>query len=121
MAAEPYGASASPGGGGGALAGSFVPSGHRPTDDSPGLFGSGYDRLGALGEAGAAHASRGGKMDFLGLPVRLAPSLSGNPNLVHSVEARKSFASGSSSILRPHQFTSLRESVFPHFSSVNVE
>jgi hypothetical protein len=59
-------------------------------------------------------------MDFLGMPVRLAPSLGGKPALADEVAVRGG-AGGSAQTVRPNDFTSLRSKLFPSFHSIHAE
>ena len=100
--------------------------GPRPAGVAPGIFGSPAETAGgagALAETGKGQAARGGVLDFLGLPVRLAPSLSGRSDLAHET-ALRGLAQGPvrpQRILRPDQFTPLRNRLFPAFNSMTVE
>lgn len=106
----------------GPMQASIVPTAQRPTDASAGVLG-GKSRgaAGSLDEAGAGNAGRHGALDFLGMPVRLAPSLSGSADVKHEAEARKVLPSGSAAILRPNAFGPLRDKVFPAMGTVNAE
>ena len=77
---------------------------------------------GALAEAGQGQAKRGGALDFLGLPVRLAPSLGGNAGLAHEVAARQgASAADSQHTVRPDAFAALRNTLLPQTGSVTAE
>lgn len=106
----------------GPMPASIVPTVQRPTDASAGVLG-GKPRgaAGSLDEAGAGNAGRHGALDFLGMPVRLAPSLSGSADVKHESEARKVLPAGSAAILRPNAFGPLRDKVFPAMGTVNAE
>ena len=100
--------------------------GHRPAGVAAGLLGHPDEvqgGAGALGQAGKGQATRGGVLDFLGLPVRLAPSLGGRSDLARETTLRNA---GQGPVkpqqtLRPEQFTPLRNRLFPAFSSMAVE
>jgi hypothetical protein len=78
--------------------------------------------LGALANAGALQSKRGGTLDFLGLPVRLAPTLSGRSELSSEIAARGGDGSLSTvNPVRPAAFAAMRNRLFPTFSSVTVE
>ena len=99
--------------------------GKKPMGDGAGL---GHDQAhqqagpaGALGQAGQASATRGGVLDFLGMPVRLAPSLSGKPELKDEVAVRAGAQAAPGQVVRPNQFASLRSGLFPGSGSVTAE
>ena len=100
--------------------------GRRPAGAAAGVFGHPDEMqggAGALGQAGKGQAARGGVLDFLGLPVRLAPSLGGRSDLARETTLR---STGQGLIkpqqtLRPEQFAPLRNRLFPAFSSMAVE
>jgi hypothetical protein len=100
--------------------------GKRPIGSSAGMLGHVDEEkggAGALTEAGQGQAKRGGVLDFLGLPVRLAPSLGGGAELARETAVR-SAGSGpvrSQHTLRPEQFAPLRNRLFPAFHSMAVE
>ena len=108
-----------------ALPAQIVP-GKRPMGSNAGVFGHPAETqggAGALAEAGKGQATRGGVMDFLGLPVRLAPSLGGRSDLVRETSVR---SAGRGPVqpqqtLRPEQFAPLRNRLFPAFHSMTVE
>ncbi|MFI5385010.1 MAG: hypothetical protein ACHQ50_02720 [Fimbriimonadales bacterium] len=108
--------------GGGALDASIVPTAQRPTDATAGLFGQqDAQGPGSLQHAGAANASRGGALDFLGMPVRLAPSLAGDSDVKQAAEARKVLPAGAAAIMRPNEFGAMRTKLFPGISTVHAE
>ena len=77
---------------------------------------------GALARAGRGQATRGGALDFLGMPVRLAPSLSGNPELSGEVAARSGLsAAPGQQAARPDTFAALRNHLLPSAPSVTAE
>lgn len=76
---------------------------------------------GVLGEAGAGQAKRGGALDFLGIPTRLAPSLAGKPELAHALAVRGGSGAAAAPVTRPQAFTPLLSRVFPAFQSVSAE
>ena len=100
--------------------------GKRPIGAGAGVLGHADEEkggAGALAEAGQGQAKRGGVLDFLGLPVRLAPSLGGGVELARETAVR-SVGSGpvrSQQTLRPEQFAPLRNRLFPAFHSMAVE
>ncbi|HVT11707.1 MAG TPA: hypothetical protein VHE55_05535 [Fimbriimonadaceae bacterium] len=101
---------------------SIVPTVQRPTDATAGVLGGkAKSAVGSLEEAGAGAAGRGGALGFLGMPVRLAPSLGGSADVKGAVEARKVLPPGSAAILRPNEFAPLRNKVFPSMGTVNAE
>ena len=88
----------------------------------PGRTGQAAGGAGALAEAGQGQAKRGGALDFLGLPVRLAPSLGGNAGLAHEVAARQGVsAADSQHTVRPDAFAALRNTLLPQTGSVTAE
>lgn len=104
------------------LQASLVPTAMRPMDQAAGLFGQkDLDGPGALRTAGAANASRGGALDFLGMPVRLAPSLSGNPETQQAAEARKVLPAGAAAIMRPNEFAPMRSKLFSGGNTIHAE
>jgi hypothetical protein len=101
---------------------SIVPTSKRPTDASGGVLGDQkMDGPGALQLAGSAGAQRGGALDFLGMPVRLAPSLGGNPEVKAEAEARKVLPGGAAGVMRPNEFGPMRSKLFPGFGTVHAE
>lgn len=77
---------------------------------------------GALGEAGAGQAKRGGVLDFLGVPVRMAPSLGGRSDLRDEVAVRntaKDLHAGKA--VDPEKFGSLQRRLFTGNRGVEVE
>ena len=54
------------------------------------------------------------------MPVRLAPSLGGKPELADEVAVRGG-ATGSPQTVRPNDFTGLRNTLFPSFHSIHAE
>jgi len=115
-------ASAHAAGAGGAMPAKIVPTAQRPTDASSGpLAGHASSGPGSLAHAGAAGASTGGALGFLGMPVRLAPSLSGDANVKQAAEARKVLPAGAAAIVRPNEFTALRNKVFTGMNTVHAE
>ena len=108
------------------LRASLVPTAKRPTGAAPGLLGQPDENAGgagALAEAGRGQSARGGVLDFLGLPVRLAPSLGGRSDLARETTARNAGLGPvrPQRVLRPEQFAPLRSRVFPAFQSMAVE
>lgn len=99
---------------------SIVP-GKRPMGEPAGLFAPTPEAPeGALATSGGAAASRGTPLDFLGVPVRMAPSLSGRSELRQEVELQKGAApEAKGAPLRPHQFQPLRDRLFG--SSMGIE
>lgn len=102
------------------MEGKLVPTAARPTDAMAGVLGH-AEGAGALEQAGGAGAQRGGALDFLGMPVRLAPSLAGNPQIRQEAEAQKVLPGGAAAILRPNQFGSVRSKLFSGFGAVEAE
>lgn len=77
---------------------------------------------GALEEAGAGQARRSPMLDFLGVPVRLAPSLAGRAELRDELAARGVATQGATpQVVRPHLFQALREQVFPGVQAIQAE
>ena len=108
------------------LQASLVPTAKRPAGSAPGLLGhvdEAKSGAGALAEAGRGQAARGGALDFLGLPVRLAPSLGGGSGLARETAARNAGLGPvrPQQTLRPERFAPLRNRVFPAFHSMTVE
>ena len=100
------------------LQASLVPTDKRPTGSAPGLLGHPDEAkggAGALVEAGRGQSARGGVLDFLGLPVRLAPSLGGGSGLARETAARNAGLGPvrPQQTLRPESFAPLRNRVFP--------
>ena len=100
--------------------------GRRPSGTAAGVLGHPDEvqgGAGALGQAGKGQATRGGVLDFLGLPVRLAPSLGGRSDLARETTLRNAGQGpvASQQTLRPEQFAPLRNRLFPAFSSMAVE
>lgn len=95
--------------------------GKRPMGEPAGLFAPTPEAPeGALATSGGAAASRGTPLDFLGVPVRMAPSLSGRSELKQEVELQKAAApEAKGAPLRPHQFQPLRDKLFG--SSMGIE
>ncbi len=106
-----------------ALPGRIVPVGTPPGAQAGLLETPGSNSAaGSLAEAGHGQAKRGGALDFLGMPVRLAPSLGGKPELAAEVAARHGGAeSGSPVVVRPELFAPLRDRLFPQYQSVAAE
>ncbi|HVL38801.1 MAG TPA: hypothetical protein VM328_05365, partial [Fimbriimonadaceae bacterium] len=104
------------------LGGSLVP-GKRPMGDGMGgILGGASDPRGALADAGSGQSKRGNALDFLGLPVRLAPSLGGRSELAEEVAMRSgNLTTPSGDAIRPQQFAPLRDKLFSSFGSVNAE
>jgi hypothetical protein len=100
---------------------SIVPVTSRPVGDQAGLLGAAGGTEKGLGQIGAGGASRGGALDFLGMPVRLAPSLAGSPEMSAAAEARKAMPPGAAAVMRPNEFAPLRSKLFPAFGSVKAE
>ena len=103
----------------------IVPS-KRPMGAGAGVLGHADEQkggAGALVEAGQGQAKRGGVMDFLGLPVRLAPSLSGGTELARETAVRTAGQGPvqSQQTLRPETFAPLRNRLFPAFHSMTAE
>lgn len=103
------------------LEASIVPITSRPAADQPGILGGAKESERGLTQIGAAGASRGGALDFLGMPVRLAPSLAGNPEISQEAAARKVLAPGAAAVMRPNEFAPLKSKLFPSFGSVQAE
>ncbi|MFZ4508071.1 MAG: hypothetical protein ACOYON_10300, partial [Fimbriimonas sp.] len=102
-----------------ALPGAVLPF-RRPTGAVTSVLGE-TDGEG-LKQAGAGQAARGGALDFLGVPVRLAPSLSGKPELKQEQVAQQVLSDvGGSPAVRPQQFGLMRQQLFPNFQSVTAE
>jgi len=110
----------------------LVPTEKRPAGTAGGLLGTGIGAdgataskpAGALEEAGGGTARRGGVLDFLGMPVRLAPSLGGRSELAQETAARGGgLTTGAMTpqTLRPNDFAALRQRLFPAFQSVTTE
>lgn len=82
------------------------------SDDGPSewAFGGGSDRR--------SPETRGGILDFLGLPVRLAPS----PELHHETRHRRvasvDLRQTAPVTVRPNVFASFRQSALPHFTTI---
>lgn len=75
-----------------------------------------------LKSAGSAQASRGGALDFLGVPVRLAPSLSGRSELSDEVAIRNvGDASGPQSAVRPELFSQIQQKLLKGAPTVAAE
>ncbi|HMS56913.1 MAG TPA: hypothetical protein PKA27_16090, partial [Fimbriimonadaceae bacterium] len=75
-----------------------------------------------LGVAGEGQARRTGILDFMGLPVRLAPSLGGKSELQEEVAARTGLSTApSGSPIRPRDFGPVRSKLFPTFQSLEAE
>lgn len=106
-----------------------VPTPERPPGSMPGLLpGAGAEGaardVSALTEAGAGSAARGGPLDFLGMPVRLAPSLAGRPELREEAEARGVVTRGGGRGLSPvsdRAFLPLRDRLFGSLASVESD
>jgi hypothetical protein len=108
--------------GAGPLQASLVPIGSRPIEQAAGVLGEQKpEGPGALKAAGAANASRGGALDFLGMPVRLAPSLSGNAETQQAAEVRKVLPAGAAAVIRPNEFGAMKNKLFPSISTVEAE
>lgn len=103
------------------LGGAIVPKGH-PSSAATGILpASSNDPVGALGLAGQTQAKRGGPLDFLGVPVKLAPSLTGKTELADQIQARTPAVAKDGGTVKPSQFSALRSKVFPGFSSIVAE
>lgn len=105
------------------LQGSIVPE-MRPAGATPGILAddaSASKPGGALAHAGLAQAQRGTVLDFLGMPVRLAPSLSGRPDLADELAVRSAMPEGAAAVMKPQEFASMRTRLFPKFQSVETE
>lgn len=77
---------------------------------------------GALMEAGAGQARRSAMLDFLGVPVRLAPSLGGRAELRDELAARGIATQGApAQVIRPHVFGAFRQEVLPGMRTVQAE
>jgi len=102
------------------LPGHIVPA-KRPAGAQTSLLPSREEKPGgALPQVGTKQAKRGGALDYLGLPISLAPSLGGRS------EVREAIASNVASdkiarIIRPHVFGPLRHALFPAFQSIEAE
>lgn len=97
--------------------------GKRPMGEPAGLFAPTPESPeGALATSGGAAASRGTPLDFLGVPVRMAPSLSGRSELRQEVELQKAAApEAKGAPLRPHQFQPLRDKLFGSTMGIEAE
>jgi hypothetical protein len=102
------------------LGGRLIPA-QRPAGAQPDLLGAPLGNgAGALAQAGQGAASRGSSLDFLGMPIRLAPSLGGRSELKDETAVR-SGAGAAAATVRPELFAPLRDRLFPRFSSVTAE
>jgi len=108
--------------GGATLMGSLVP-GVLPMGRGASILDSELvGPLGALGEAGYGQARSGGVLDFLGMPVRLAPTLGTSLEVRDELAFRQSLSDpGQSPILRPDEFGGLRDRFLAGFYSADVE
>ncbi len=102
--------------------GRIVPA-RRPEGQTPGILGADTPTVaGALAEAGGGQARRTQMLDFLGMPVRLAPSLGGRAELRDELAARGvSDQVAPSATVRPHVFGPLRQQLFPGLQTVHAE
>jgi hypothetical protein len=102
------------------LTGQIVP-GKRPAGTKASILPSREEKPGGeLPQIGTRQAKRGGALDFLGLPVSLAPSLGGRSEVREAVSsnvARDKIAK----TIRPNVFGPLRHSLFPSFQSIEAE
>jgi len=102
------------------LAGHIVP-GKRPSGRKGSLLPSHSDRPGGeLAQVGAGQAKRGGALDFLGLPISLAPSLGGRSDVREAVSSNM-VSDKIAGIVRPNVFGPLRQTLFPSFQSIEAE
>ncbi len=102
------------------LAAALVPT-SRPMGQQTAVLGD-ETGAGALAHAGAGQATRGNVLDFLGLPVRLAPSLGAKTELREEVALRSAAAgSAAAATVRPQVFAPLQQRLFPSFHSVEAE
>lgn len=102
--------------------GRIVPA-RRPAGEGAGVIGAGAPTVaGALAEAGGGQARRTPMLDFLGMPVRLAPSLGGRAELRDELAARGVSDQGTPvTAVRPHVFGTLRQHLFPGLQTVHAE
>ncbi len=105
----------------GPMQAALVPEG-RPAGSGGSILPQGSSGSGDLGMAGGGMASRGNALDFLGLPVRVAPSLGGRSELRDEIAAREGTRSQAQpQSARPDQFATLRQRMFSGQPSMNVE
>ncbi len=105
----------------GPMQAALVPEG-RPAGSGASILPQGNSGSGDLGMAGGGMASRGNALDFLGLPVRVAPSLGGRSELRDEIAAREGIRSQAQpQSARPDQFATLRQRMFSGQPSMNVE
>ncbi len=105
------------------LSASIIPMTDRPIAGSTSIMAGGSDSAeGHLAEAGAGQAQRGGALDFLGIPVRLAPTLGATSEARQEQAMRASIADPTKpQIVRPEQFAPLKNTMFSAFQSVSAE
>lgn len=99
----------------------LVPFG-RPSGSNPAILpqepGEQKSELQGVG----GQSRRGGVLDVLGVPVRLAPSLGGRSEVADQVAARSGRAtSPSGTALRPEVFTPLQRKLMPSAGAMDVE
>lgn len=100
------------------MKGKIVPT-RPPMGDKASVVGGENSPLGVAGEG---QARRTGVLDFMGLPVRLAPSLGGKSELQEEVAARTGLSTApSGSPIRPRDFGPVRSKIFPTFQSLEAE
>lgn len=101
----------------------LIVPGKRPAGNSTSLFPTTIKKSGGKNPvmvAGQNQAIRGGVLDFLGMPVRLAPSLSGRSEL-KMVQAAARAKDIIPKTVRPSVFSTLKGTVFPSFQSIDAE
>ncbi|NLH99228.1 MAG: hypothetical protein GX446_07020 [Chthonomonadales bacterium] len=100
----------------------IVPA-RRPAGEASGVIAPDSSApAGALQEAGAGQARRTAMLDFLGVPVRLAPSLGGRPELRDELAVRGvGDQQTTARAIRPHVFNPLRQQLFPGVQTVHAE
>lgn len=94
-----------------------------PIGHSPDLLGeSPSGQTGALGEVGKGQATRGATLGFLGIPVRIAPSLAARADVAAEVAVRQEVDAASNKFMvRPKDFAGIRDRVLTGFQSVTAE
>lgn len=99
---------------------SLVPQG-RPAGNAASILPQ-TGSAGNLGDAGSGMAGRGGALDFLGLPVRVAPSLGGKSELRDEIAARQGIQSSAQpQSSQPDKFAALRSRMLNGQPSMDVE
>lgn len=99
---------------------SLVPQG-RPAGNATSILPQ-SGKSGNLGDAGSGMGARGGALDFLGVPVRVAPSLGGKSELRDEIAARQGMQSNAQpQSSQPDKFAALRSRMLNGQPSMDVE